>query len=250
MAATRVLFPRLILFASCLTAPVAFAQTEVTPEYSAAESSSVLNDENAAPVRMAYFSYVKGEVFWRINPDIEIETPPDTTPATLKLEDEQQRWTLASVNLPLRAGMEVLTRGDARAELCFDDGSLVRIGSNTHLALDTMSAEADNEFTALRLDVGLAMLKLKQSNSLFQLQAASTSISARGPAALRVGASTLEGKDNVEVSMRRPRASRRRTRNTDITRRAIYKSGKRQPGVQPPSSSTRRCVRRLELRAR
>lgn len=189
----------------------AFAQND-EPHYSIGDGASTqaVAPENDAPVRMAYFSFVSGDVLWRIDPESEkqiaLSTPALNSADESESISDNNQWSRAGVNVPLRAGMEVLVKAGAKAEICFDDGSLVRLGGSSFLALETLSSNADSEFTALRLDGGLATLKLKHANSLFQLQAGSTSIRARGPGSVRVGASTPSDGSNVEIAVRGGRA--------------------------------------------
>src|SRR5690349_16270081 len=64
---------------------------------------------NAGPVRIARISYLKGSVSWR--------------------PDGDQSWADASMNLPLRQGAQVWVNQNSRAEIQFDDGSYMRVGS-------------------------------------------------------------------------------------------------------------------------
>jgi hypothetical protein len=174
----------------CCFSRLSLAQIE-TP------STPVVADEDATPVRLAYFSFVEGEVEWRLDPDANASTLDDGEALS-----QNSDWSEATMNLPLRAGMEVRVPQNGRAEICFDDGSRLRLDSNSLLALETMTAEEGSEFTGLRLEGGRVTLKLKNADSLLQLQSGSTSLRVRGPASVRVDGNT----DRNEIAVRAGRA--------------------------------------------
>ena len=62
--------------------------------------------ENTGPVRLARISYVRGNVTWR--------------------SEESSDWSAATRNLPLRQGAQIWVSEGGRAEIQFDDGSLLR----------------------------------------------------------------------------------------------------------------------------
>ncbi len=123
--------------------------------------------ENTGPVRLARFAFVQGNVRWRI--------------------DENSEWSAASLNLPLRQGAQITVSDGGRAELQFDDGSLLRLGSGAVLTLQTLYSDRDGEFTELKLTDGLASLHLRTDRSVYQVNTPLGSLKAAGPASLRLG---------------------------------------------------------------
>ena len=148
----------------------------------ATADSAVSSDVNSGPVRMARFSYLSGNVTWRA--------------------DGMDQWSPASVNLPLRQGAEIWVTNRGRAEIQFDDGSYLRLGSGAIVTLQTLYSDADGEFTEVKLTDGLAALRIKHDHSIYQIDAPIVSVKADGPASLRVGAG-----DGVEVAIRSGRAT-------------------------------------------
>ncbi|HEV2647522.1 MAG TPA: DUF6600 domain-containing protein [Acidobacteriaceae bacterium] len=68
----------------------------------------------------------------------------------------------AQVNLPLLSGVEVSTGSDGRAEIEFEDGSVVRLTPNTALSLDNLAINSDGVFiTNLTLLHGLAYAEFR-----------------------------------------------------------------------------------------
>ncbi|MBV9852227.1 MAG: FecR domain-containing protein [Armatimonadetes bacterium] len=129
---------------------------------------SATADADAGPVRLARFSYLKGDVSWR----------PDTG----------AQWSAATLNLPFRQGAQVWASGHSRAEVQFDDGSLLRLGADAVVTLETLYSDSQGEFTELRLSQGLASLTLPHAKSIFQVDTPDASLKADGPARFRVGA--------------------------------------------------------------
>src|SRR5262249_34723597 len=128
------------------------------------------------PVRLARFSYVSGEVSWR--------------------PEEEGDWSDARVNLPIRQGAQVWTNEGGRAEIQFDDGSLLRLGSSALGTLQTLFSDADGEFTQITVREGIATLKLRHEHSVFQIDTPFASIKAVGPGRVRVDAG-----DNVDITV-------------------------------------------------
>jgi hypothetical protein len=65
---------------------------------------------------------------------------------------DDEEWTAASVNMPLRPHDRLWTTDGARSEVQFDDGSAVRIAENTNLDLLGL----DSSLTHLQLTLGVA----------------------------------------------------------------------------------------------
>ena len=141
---------------------------------------------NTGPVRMARFSYLKGDVTWRLSADAD--------------------WTPASNNMPLRQGAQLWVADNSNAEIQFDDGSRMRLDSNTLVTLQTLYSDTDGEFTEVTLNDGQVYLRLNNKYSLYQVNTPEASVKAAGPGRLRVGsgegaqfavrsgAATVEGK--------------------------------------------------------
>jgi len=65
---------------------------------------------------------------------------------------DDEEWVAASVNMPLRPHDKLWATDDARAEVQFDDGTVVRLAENTNL--DLLSLEPD--WTHFQLTLGVA----------------------------------------------------------------------------------------------
>ena len=136
----------------------------------------------AGPIRLARFSYVKGNVTWRTS--------------------DGAAWSPASVNLPIRQGAQVWVTDGGRAEVQFDDGSLLRLGSGAVVTLQTLFSDADGEFTELQMSEGLTTLELRASKSIYQVNTPLVSIKSEGPSKVRIGVDS-----DVEVAVQRGRAA-------------------------------------------
>ncbi len=127
------------------------------------------------PVRLARFSFISGDVTWR--------------------GDDSSEWSPAAINMPLRQGAEIwITRG--RAEIQFDDGSLLRLGRGAVASVQTLYSDSQGEFTEIKLNEGLAALRLMHSDSVFQVDTPFVSVKSSGEAKLRVGVD-----NSVEISV-------------------------------------------------
>jgi hypothetical protein len=134
------------------------------------------------PVRLARFSYVEGNVTWR---------PTD-----------QDDWSKATVNLPIRQGAQIWAADAGRAEIQFDDGSLIRLGHGAVVTLQTLYSDSSSEFTEVQLNQGLIAMRLHHGDSQFQVDTSYASVKASGPAKIRVGVA-----DGVEVAVQGGSAS-------------------------------------------
>ena len=114
------------------------------------------------------------------------------------------QWAAATLNLPIRQGAQVWASGHSRAEVQFDDGTLLRLGADAVVTLQTLYSDSQGEFTELRLSQGLASLTVPHGKSVFQVDTLTASLKAAGPARFRVGASpgtevaVRQGKVNLE----------------------------------------------------
>jgi hypothetical protein len=130
-------------------------------------SGPTKNGPNDGPVRLARFAYVSGNVSWR--------------------PDETAQWSDATVNIPLREGAQIWVADGGRAEIQFDDGSVVRFGSGAVATLQTLYSDEDGEFTEIKLNGGLATLCLKHAVSVYQVDTPLASVKAAGPSEFRLG---------------------------------------------------------------
>jgi hypothetical protein len=94
----------------------------------------------------------------------------------------------ALANTPLFEGTQILTREEGRAEIQFDDGSVVRVSPNSTLritALHQTGSATDAEFV---LDAGLAYFELQGENSSSHVQVrfADSVVTATGFTVLRI----------------------------------------------------------------
>jgi len=142
-----------------------------------ADSSS-----NAGPIRLARFSYVQGNVTWRMS--------------------EGAAWSPATVNLPIRQGAQVWVTGGGRAEVQFDDGSLLRLGNGAVATLQTLFSDADGEFTEIQMNEGLSTLELRGTKSIYQVDTPLVSVKSEGPSKVRIGVDS-----DVEVAVRSGQAA-------------------------------------------
>lgn len=139
-------------------------------------------DPDAGPVRMARFSLVNGNVTWR--------------------RSDAEEWSDATVNLPLRQDAQIWVTEGGRAEIQFDDGSMLRLGRGALVTLQTLYSDTDGEFTEVKLSNGLVWLTLKHDHSIYQIDTPFVSVKSVGPARVRVGAV-----DNVEVAVKEGQAT-------------------------------------------
>ena len=138
--------------------------------------------ENTGPVRLARFSKVQGNVTWR--------------------SDESTEWSTATLNLPLRQGAQIWVSEGGRAEVQFDDGSLLRLGTGAVVTLQTLFSDSDGEFTELKMTEGLASLRLRHDRGVYQVNTPLGSVKAAGPASLRIGVG-----NGLEVALKSGKAT-------------------------------------------
>ena len=152
---------------------------------------------NSGPVRLARFSYVHGNVTWR--------------------GAESDDWSQAAINLPVRQGAQIWVTDGGRAEIQFDDGSLLRLGNGALVTLQTLHSDTDGEFTEIKLQAGLVSLRVKHSRSAFQVDTPLISASARGPAQLRLGVD-----EGVEIAVRSGAVTVESSQDKTILERGDY----------------------------
>ena len=141
------------------------------------DAGPVAGQSDAGPARMVRFKLVTGAVTWRADSGLD--------------------WSAAAINLPIRQGAQVYVPTGARAELQFDDGSMMHLGGGALVTFHNLYGDADGEFTQITLKEGLASFRLRNKFSVYQVDTSLASVKAVGPARIRIGA-----QDVVEVGVR------------------------------------------------
>ena len=149
-------------------------------------TTGATTDANSGPVRMARFSVVNGDVTYRA--------------------DATGEWTTGVRNMPLRAGTQIWVSDGGKAEIQFDDGSRLRLSSNTLVTLQTLYSDAKGEFTEIALNDGLVSMRLTNKYAVYQIDTPLCTVKGSGPSKFRVGAGAgvqvgvRQGDINVEGS--------------------------------------------------
>ena len=114
--------------------------------------------------------------------------------------DGQPSIDQAVANLPLVQGNTVETGQDGRAEIQFEDGSVVRLAPNSRLSLDQLSGAAPGTFTtSLDLLAGEGYFELRSDGGdSFTVDALGLQLTSPGPTSFRV--SWLAQPEQVAVS--------------------------------------------------
>lgn len=120
------------------------------------------------PVRLARVSYTSGSVSFRTG--------------------DQDPWSSAAPNMPLRQGAEITAGNASRVEIQFDDGSRLRLGPGSMITLTQLFSDSQGEFTQLTLRGGEASMRLTKSPSVYQVDGPLASVVASGPARIRIDA--------------------------------------------------------------
>lgn len=120
---TRVLAVLALSSFAALIPPSAFAEEETSEPY--------------GTVRLSRISLIDGEL--------------------LLQRGDDEEWVAASVNMPLRPHDKLWATDDSRAEVQFDDGTVVRLAENT--SLDLLSLDPD--WIHLQLTLGVASIMAK-----------------------------------------------------------------------------------------
>jgi hypothetical protein len=140
------------------------------------------NAKKNGPVRLAYFSYVQGDVSLRT--------------------DENASWASASINLPIRQNAQIWVAEKGRAEVQFDDGTLLRLAANTLVTFQTLHSDSEGAFTLVKLSSGLASLYVRHEHTTYQVDTPFVSVRTSGPSRVRIGAG-----DAVEIAVRQGSAN-------------------------------------------
>lgn len=157
-----------------LSQPSAYRITETSsdspPGYHVTEENSTLpptSGKTAGPVRLARFSNIQGNVDWRTR--------------------SNGSWEAADLNQPIREGTQVAVHGPGRAELQFDDGSLLRLGRGCNVTLSTLYSDNQGEFTQCRLTDGLATLVVPHTRAVYEVDTPIAAVRCSGPSTVRIG---------------------------------------------------------------
>ncbi len=129
-----------------------------------------------APHRLARIEYTSGNVTWRAS--------------------SKDKWAKAGVNRSLNEGAEIWAEDGARAEVRFDDGSVLRLGSNGVATLQTVYVDAQGEYTQIKMLSGIATLEPRDSRSIFEIVTPIINVKTAGPSRVRVGVG-----DDVEIAV-------------------------------------------------
>jgi hypothetical protein len=119
-------------------------------------------------------------------------------------------WTRLTLNLPVQEGTAIHVARNARLELQFDEGSFLRLDSDTHVTLRALHSDKNGAFTEIVLEQGVASLHLRHQYSSFRVVTPLAAAGAIGPAKLRVGVTpsqTEESLPNTEVAIRAGQAT-------------------------------------------
>jgi len=173
----------------------------------------------SGPVRMARVSYLDGPIDWR--------------------PDYRGQWADATVNLPLREGAQIWAPGNHRAEIQFDDGSLLRLSDGAVVTLKEMYSDRDGEFTLIKLTDGAVSLTARNPHSIYQIDTPCDSVKAEGPSKVQVRAEM--NSKSTDVTCRGGRAQVLGPKGTNTlqpNQRAIYDpdGSSRPQALAPPSS--------------
>ncbi|WP_263358186.1 FecR family protein [Acidicapsa ligni] len=111
------------------------------------------------------------------------------------LQDGQVIADPAYANLPLFEGTQVMTGNDGRAEIQFEDGSIVRLSPNSTVTFAVLQQQGTNSGSEVVLNQGLAYFELQPSTSAHALRVnyGAASFSALNFAVVRVNVDTPPG---------------------------------------------------------
>jgi hypothetical protein len=125
--------------------------------------------------RAVRLSYVEGDV--QLSQDSQILADP------------------ALANTPLFEGMQITTKDEGRAEIQFDDGSVVRVSPNSSLRIKELRQEGSVAQSQFVLDSGLGYFELQgdSGSSKTQVHFGDSAVSAMGFTVLRINLDNLPG---------------------------------------------------------
>ncbi len=140
-------------------------------EQEVVDTAATAANESAGPVRLARFSIVQGNVTWRAS--------------------ESMDWGAATINLPIKQGAEISVPAGGRAEIQFDDGSYLRLGSGATAGIQELFSDADGEFTEIKLTGGVSMLQATNDKSVYQVDTPFVKVATGGPSRVRIGVAAV-----------------------------------------------------------
>ena len=120
--------------------------------------------------RIFLFAFTLCLAFFGLETSVHADGPPSTRAARLTVAQgtvtvntpDNTESVPAQVNLPLLAGVQLVTGADGQAEVEFEDGSIARLTPNSVLSLDNLSIQPNGVFTtSVRLIQGLAYFELR-----------------------------------------------------------------------------------------
>lgn len=159
-----------------LVAAASPARCQDTGGYGVTEYGREAQHGESLPVRMARFDYISGRVTWR--------------------PESGQSWRGARMNQEIGLGGQVWVEQGGRAEIRFDDGSALRLGSGAIVTVRDLYRDSVGEFARLDMNAGLATVRIFQSYSVFQVDLPALTLKMAGPARVRLGAG-----DDMEVGV-------------------------------------------------
>ena len=107
--------------------------------------------------------------------DVSIQHGPDS------------QWLDAVINAPLVQGDRVWVGGQGRAEIEFDDGSYVRLASNSVLEIQELNVNSNGRYSQVFLSQGLGYFNIRESyNDAFRVTTPSLAADADGGAHFRL----------------------------------------------------------------
>lgn len=136
----------------------------------------------SASHRVARISYLSGNVTVRSN--------------------DAAKWVRAETNRALNESAQLWVEEGGRAEVLFDDGSILRLGSSSVVTFQTVYVDAQGEYTQIKMNSGLATLVPREERSVFEVNTPSVTVKTIGPSRVRIGVA-----DDVEIGVSRGRAN-------------------------------------------
>jgi hypothetical protein len=138
---------------------------------------------------MARVSFLQGDVQWRQSdgPDNFGADDDAASVQDISYVSDSPQWTRLTVNYPVQEGTSIRVARNARLELQFDEGSFLRLGSDTHVTLRALQSDKEGAFTEIILEQGVGSLHVRHKYSAFRVVTPRAALGAVGPARLRVG---------------------------------------------------------------
>ncbi|MCW3054841.1 MAG: FecR family protein, partial [Chthonomonadales bacterium] len=115
---------------------------------------------------------------------------------------ESENWQRMKINDALLEGGQLKVEEGARVEISFDDGSILRLGSNAVITLQTVFVDDQGEYTQIKMNSGIAMLEPREERSVFEIDTPTLTVKTMGPSRVRIGVDSA-----VEVALSRGRAN-------------------------------------------